>query len=71
MASNPLDPRPGSKPGDISTWGPECGRGIRYAENGSPVAAGTKGVVRKISVGRKAHRGMASDGLANLENDVP
>jgi len=58
---NPLTPRPGTNPHDISTWGPECGRGINYAEHGAPVAAGAKGVVRKISQGRKTHRGMASD----------
>jgi hypothetical protein len=50
-------------PYDISTWGPECGRGIRYAQTGAPVASGTKGVVRKISQGRKSYRGMASDGV--------
>jgi hypothetical protein len=43
----------------VSSPGPECGRGVKYAETGSPVASGTKGVVRKISTRRK-HRGMAS-----------
>lgn len=45
---------------DLNRWGWECMRGIRYADTGSPVAAGTKGVVRKISVGRKS-RHMASE----------
>ena len=56
-------PRPGVSPYDISTWGPECGRGIAYHDTGAPVASGTKGVVRKITTGRKSHRGLASDGL--------
>jgi hypothetical protein len=56
-----LDARPGRNPHDISTWGLECGRGIQYVEHGAPVAAGTKNVVRKISQGRKSHRGMSSD----------
>jgi hypothetical protein len=66
---NILTPRPGAKPGDISTWGLECGRGIRYAVLGSPVAAGTKAVMRKISTGRK-HRGMASDGAVKTEEST-
>lgn len=59
---------------DHSYWGPggvdvagrwgknssACGRGAAYANTGAPVPAGTKGVVRKISTGRK-HRGLASD----------
>lgn len=40
-------------------WGNPCKRGLDYARTGAPVAAGTAGVVRKISVGRKA-RGYAS-----------
>jgi hypothetical protein len=27
---------------DISRWGNFCGRGIRYATTGAPVASGTK-----------------------------
>lgn len=58
-ASSTPKPR---NPYDSSSWGPECSRGIRYADTGSsPVASGTKGVVRKISQGRKKHRGMSSD----------
>ena len=52
----------GRDPYDLSTWGPECGRGIRYKDTGAPVRAGTKGVIRKISTGRK-HRGLTSDDL--------
>ena len=52
---------------DISQWNrSECGRGINYAAQGIPVASGTKGVIRKISTGRK-HRGMASDNYHALE----
>ncbi len=54
---------------DISRWGNFCGRGIRYATTGAPVASGTKGVVRKISTGRK-HRGSASDDLYGKEPDA-
>ena len=46
---------------DISTWGPVCGRGIAYVDQGAAVASGTKGVSRKISTGRKQYRGMSSD----------
>jgi hypothetical protein len=56
-------PRPGTNPYDVSTWGPECGKGIRYHDVGAPVASGTKGVVRKITTGRKSHRGLASEEL--------
>ena len=42
-------------PYDISTWGAECGRGLRYVDMG-PVQDGQKGAVRKISVGRKQTR---------------
>jgi hypothetical protein len=56
----------GRDPYDISTWGRECGRGIPYKNTGAPVASGTKGVVRKISTGRK-HRGSASDDLYGKE----
>ena len=54
-------------PYDISTWGLECGRGIRYTDTGAPVASGTKGVVRKISTGRKA-RGSAFEDLEKQES---
>lgn len=47
-------------PNDIGTWGAECGSGIRYADTGMPVPSGTPGQVRKMSQGRKAHRGLAS-----------
>ena len=47
-------------------WGGACGRGVAYAVTGAPVASGTKGVVRKISVGRKA-RGSAADDLERHE----
>ena len=47
-------------PSPEARWGTECARGIRYQDSGSPAPSGTKGVVRKISTGRKA-RGMASD----------
>ena len=49
-----------------SRWGGACQRGIAYAVTGAPVASGTKGVVRKISVGRKA-RGSAADDLERHE----
>jgi hypothetical protein len=51
---------------DIARWGLECARGIRYADKGSPAPAGTKGVERKISTGRK-YRGLSSDDLARQE----
>jgi hypothetical protein len=38
-------------PYDISTWGPECGRGVRYADLGVQIA-GRQNVL-KISRGRK------------------
>ena len=53
----------GEKGIDLSRWGYECARGIAYKNTGSPVDSGTPGQVRKISTGRKAHRGMASDSL--------
>jgi hypothetical protein len=56
----------GRDPYDINTWGPECQRGLRHKETGAPAPAGTKGVVRKISTGRK-HRGLSSDDLAKAE----
>jgi hypothetical protein len=46
---------------DLSLWGAECGRGLRYADTGAAVAAGTKAQVRKFSRGRKA-RGSAAAG---------
>ncbi len=45
---------------DLKDWGGTMYRGIAYATSGTPSPAGTKGVVRKISTGRK-HRGMSSD----------
>jgi hypothetical protein len=50
-------------PYPAARWGWECARGLRSAETGAPVNTGTKAVVRKISVGRKQHRGLASDDL--------
>lgn len=47
-------------PYDLSSWGPECARGVPYASTGPPPISGTAGNIRKISVGRKA-RGLASD----------
>jgi hypothetical protein len=38
-------------PHDISTWGPECGRGIQYKDLGVQVAG--RANVLKISTGRK------------------
>ncbi len=52
-------------PYDISTWGPECARGIRHANQGTTVAG--KAASLKISTGRKA-RGLAS---ADLERHAP
>jgi hypothetical protein len=52
----------GPKGIDLSRWGNECRRGIRYIETGAPVQSGKAGQVRKISSGRK-HRGMSSDGV--------
>jgi hypothetical protein len=52
---------------DIGRWGAECQRGLRYSEStGAPVAAGTPGVVRKFSTGRK-HRGSSSGDLLRQE----
>src|ERR1035441_8958927 len=45
---------------DLSRWGPSCRRGCDDKSTGAPVAAGTAGVVRKISTGRKS-RGLSSD----------
>ena len=45
---------------DLSRWGPSCRRGCDYKNTGAPVVAGTPGVSRKISTGRKS-RGMASE----------
>lgn len=53
-------------PYDLSTWGAECARGAPYATTGAPVAAGTPGVRRTISTGRKA-RGSSSADLARQE----
>jgi hypothetical protein len=39
---------------NISRWGYECGRGIKYKDLG-PVTDGEKGAIRKISTGRKKH----------------
>lgn len=66
-----LEARPGRKPGDMSTWGHECARGIAYAEIGAPVKAGTKAVIRKISTGRKSYRGMASDSVQPRSEGKP
>ena len=63
----PARPRKKRNVLDSSTWGTECARGITYASPGAPVASGTKGVVRKISTGRKKYRGMASEGLERQE----
>ena len=60
------DPHVNRSPYVVSTWGPFCGRGMGYATTGAPVASGTKGVVRKISTGRKA-RGSASDDFDRQE----
>jgi hypothetical protein len=49
-----------------ATAGTSCARGVPYKETGAPVAAGTKGVRRNISSGRKA-RGSASDDFERAE----
>ena len=50
---------------DINRWGRgEVARGCAYKVTGAEVAAGTAGVRRSITSGRKSHRGMASDDLA-------
>ena len=50
---------------DLSKWGNSCKRGLQYHQTGPPVAAGTPGVIRKISTGRKkgkdGKRALASD----------
>lgn len=51
---------------DISRWGLECARGIRYADKGAPARAGTKGVEHKFGGSRK-ERGSSADGLDRLE----
>lgn len=50
----------------IWKWGNACARGLPYKVTGAPVAAGTKGVERKISTGRK-HRGSAAADLERKE----
>lgn len=42
-----------------SRWGAELQRGLAYKDMGAPSPSGTRGVVRKISSGRK-ERGMSS-----------
>lgn len=46
-------------PYDISTWGWECGRGIRYKDLG-PTTDGQKGAVRKLSSGSKKGRRLST-----------
>ena len=48
-------------PQPAKRWGNQCARGIASAFTGAAAPAGTKGVQRKISQGRKAYRGMSSD----------
>lgn len=52
-------------PYDISTWGPECGRGMPYKNTGV-VTDGAANQRRSISSGRK-HRGSAFDDMAKAE----
>ena len=52
-------------PYDISTWGPECGRGMPYKNTGTTID-GAANQRRNISSGRK-HRGSASADLAKSE----
>ncbi len=52
-------------PYDISTWGPECGRGMPYKNTGV-TTDGAANQRRSISSGRK-HRGSATDDLAKSE----
>jgi hypothetical protein len=52
----PDGPQPAKK------WGGACGRGAAYKDMGT-VTDGQAGAVRKISTGRKQHRGMASDSV--------
>jgi hypothetical protein len=52
-------------PYDISTWGPECGRGMPYKNTGV-VTDGAANQRRSISSGRK-HRGSSFDDLAKSE----
>jgi hypothetical protein len=47
---------------DLSRWGSECARGIRYKDLGV-VQDGQAGAIRKISTGRKKYRGMASESI--------
>lgn len=42
-------------------WGYECQRGLQYHSTGAAVASGTAGVVRKLSVGRKARGSSFND----------
>jgi hypothetical protein len=52
-------------PYDISTWGPECARGMPYKNTGV-TTDGAANQRRSISSGRK-HRGSSSDDLARQE----
>ncbi len=66
---NPLRPKIAREiiPNKPETWGYGCARGIEYRTVGAPVASGTRGVVRKITAGRKkgknGKRALSSDSL--------
>ncbi len=52
-------------PYDISTWGPECARGMLYKNTGT-VVDGAANQRRSISSGRK-HRGSSFDDMQKSE----
>jgi hypothetical protein len=52
-------------PYDVSTWGPECGRGMPYRDTGV-TTDGAANQRRSISSGRK-HRGSAFDDMQKSE----
>ncbi len=52
-------------PYDISTWGPECARGMPYKDSGVSTD-GAANQRRSISSGRK-HRGSAADDMEKSE----
>lgn len=58
-----MQPKP-RNPYDLSTWGRACAQGVEPKDLGTVVAG--KAASRKISQGRKAYRGTASDGFARL-----
>ncbi len=60
------EPKPKVRnPYDVSTWGPECARGMTYRDTGA-TTDGAANQRRSISSGRK-HRGSSFDDLNKSE----